>query len=84
MANAKEWLEFGQMFHGHKCPAMPNGLRAGAAAMNKLGVKRTGDGALHAIVEIGSNHCGTCYALRPHQTREKGLYGLCRKTLMIN
>ncbi len=62
MANAREWLEFGQMFHGHKCPAMPNGLRAGAAAMNKLGVKRTGDGALHAIVEIGSNHCGTCYA----------------------
>ncbi len=62
MVKAKEWLEFGQKFHGHKCPAMPNGLRAAEAAMNKLGVERTGDGFLHAIVEIGENHCATCFA----------------------
>jgi formylmethanofuran dehydrogenase subunit E len=36
MTNPQEWLEFGQKFHGHKCPAMPMGIRVGAAAMNKL------------------------------------------------
>jgi formylmethanofuran dehydrogenase subunit E len=34
MVQAGEWLEFGQKFHGHKCPAMPVGLRVDAAAMN--------------------------------------------------
>jgi formylmethanofuran dehydrogenase subunit E len=34
MINPKDSLEFGQKFHGHKCPAMPMGLRVGAAAMN--------------------------------------------------
>ena len=62
MVNAKDWLEFGQKFHGHKCPAMPNGLRVAEAAMNKLGVERTGDGALHAVLELGDNHCATCFA----------------------
>lgn len=62
MVNPKEWLEFGQKFHGHKCPAMPNGLRAAAAAMNKLGVTRTGDSNLHAILELGNHHCAHCFA----------------------
>ena len=62
MVNPKEWLEFGQKFHGHKCPAMPNGLRVGSAAMNALGVERTGDSALHAILDLGDNHCATCFA----------------------
>jgi formylmethanofuran dehydrogenase subunit E len=62
MINAQEWLEFGQKFHGHKCPAMPNGLRVAAAAMNKLGVERTGDSALFAILDLGENHCATCFA----------------------
>ncbi len=62
MVNAKEWLEIGQKFHGHKCPAMPNGLRVAEAAMNKLGVEHTGDSFLHAIVELGDNHCATCFA----------------------
>ena len=62
MVNAKEWLELGQKFHGHKCPAMPNGLRVAETAMNKLGVERTGDSFLHAIVELGENHCATCFA----------------------
>ena len=62
MTNAKDWLEFGQKFHGHKCPAMPNGLRVAAAAMNKLGIERTGDSAIHAILELGENHCATCFA----------------------
>ena len=62
MVNAKDWLELGQKFHGHKCPAMPNGLRVAEAAMNKLGVERTGDSALHVILELGENHCATCFA----------------------
>ncbi|MFB6343111.1 FmdE family protein [Saccharicrinis sp. FJH62] len=62
MVDPKDWLEFGQKFHGHKCPAMPNGLRVGSAAMNALGVERTGDSALHAILDLGENHCATCFA----------------------
>ncbi len=61
MMDPKEWLEFGQKFHGHKCPAMPLGLRAGAAALNALGVERTGDSALIAYVDLGDDHCATCY-----------------------
>ncbi|GAB4342584.1 MAG: FmdE family protein [Calditrichia bacterium] len=61
MTDPKEWLEIGQKFHGHKCPAMPMGLRAGAAALNALGVERTGDSALLALVDLGENHCATCY-----------------------
>jgi len=62
MVDAKEYLELGLKLHGHKCPAMPMGLRVGAAAMNKLGVARTGDSAWLALVELGENHCATCFA----------------------
>ena len=62
MTNPQEWLEFGQKFHGHKCPAMPLGLRVGAAAMNKLGVERAKDGQIVAFVDLGEDHCATCYA----------------------
>ncbi len=61
MTNPKDWLEFGQKFHGHKCPAMPMGLRVGAAAMNRLGVERAKDGQLMAFVDLGDDHCATCY-----------------------
>ncbi len=62
MSEAKEYLEMGLQFHGHKCPAMPLGLRAGAAALNRLGAERTGDSNLLALVELGENHCATCFA----------------------
>lgn len=62
MVNPKEWLEFGQKFHGHKCPAMPMGLRVGAAALNKLGIERAKDGQIVALVDLGDDHCATCYA----------------------
>ena len=61
MVDPKELLEIGQRFHGHKCPAMPMGLRVGAAAMNKLGVERATDGQLVALVELGENHCAACF-----------------------
>lgn len=62
MVNPQDWLEFGQKFHGHKCPAMPMGLRVGAAAMNKLGVERAKDGQIVAFVDLGEDHCATCFA----------------------
>ena len=62
MIDPKTYLEAGQTFHGHKCPAMPLGLRAGAAAMNRLGVTRSPDGQLVALVELGDDHCAHCFA----------------------
>jgi len=62
MIQANDYLHAGLTLHGHKCPAMPLGLRVGAAAMNKLCVERATDGQLMALVEIGENHCATCFA----------------------
>lgn len=50
------------LLHGHKCPAMPMGLRAGQAALEALDVPRAADGQLTALVEIDQDHCATCYA----------------------
>lgn len=57
-----ELFKAGLLLHGHKCPAMPMGLRAGMAALEALGVERAADGQLTALVEIDSEHCATCYA----------------------
>ena len=56
MINAKDWLEYAKKFQGHKCPAMVVGLKAGAAALNKLGVKRAKDRELILLVDVGKNH----------------------------
>lgn len=48
-------------FHGHKCPAMPAGLRAGLAAMAKLGVARARNQELHVIAETGKGHAMGCF-----------------------
>jgi len=61
MVDAREFFEAGLTLHGHKCPAMPLGLRAGAAAMNKLGVPRSSDKTLMALVELGDAHCAHCF-----------------------
>jgi formylmethanofuran dehydrogenase subunit E len=57
----RELLEKGLWFHGHKCPAMPLGLRASLAAMDALGVERAGAGELVALVELDEDHCATCF-----------------------
>ncbi len=62
MIEPKEFLKAGQLLHGHKCPAMPLGLRAGAAAMNVLAVPRAKDKDLFAILELGEDHCAHCFA----------------------
>jgi formylmethanofuran dehydrogenase subunit E len=59
----KEILEGAFNFHGHICWASASGVRAGLAALEALGVKRTGvSDALHCIVEIGDNHGAQCFA----------------------
>lgn len=57
-----EELEAAQYFHGHTCPAMPQGLRAGHLAMDLLGVNRARGGSeLVAIVETGDHHFSGCF-----------------------
>jgi formylmethanofuran dehydrogenase subunit E len=48
-------------FHGHRCPAMPMGYRTAIAAMEKLGVEKAHDGQLAALIELGEDHCATCF-----------------------
>jgi len=61
MIDAKDYLELGMEFHGHKCPAMPLGLRSAAEAMNALGVGRAQDKELHVISETGKGHAAGCF-----------------------
>ncbi len=62
MINPKDYYGSGLVLRGHECPAMPMGLRVGAAAMNALGVERAKDSQLLALVELGEDHCATCFA----------------------
>lgn len=48
-------------FHGHRCWASVAGVRVGLAALEKLGVKRSGGTQLFGIVEIGEEHGGMCF-----------------------
>ena len=61
MTQASDYFDVGLTFHGHKCPAMPLGLRAGAAAMNALGVDRSQDKEVVMIVETGDDHAAGCF-----------------------
>ena len=61
MKNFQELFETGLKFHGHKCPAMPMGLKAGLAAMNALGVERAKDKELTVISETGKGHAAGCF-----------------------
>lgn len=61
MMKAQDYFEVALKFHGHKCPAMPLGLRAGAAAMNALGVERSQDKELVLIAETGNDHAAGCF-----------------------
>lgn len=44
------------LFHGHACPPLVLGIRAGLVAMARLGVGRAVDRDLFAFVELGSDH----------------------------
>ena len=56
-----EILEVGLKFHGHKCPAMPLGIKAGLAAMKVLGVERAQDKELFVKAETGKGHAAGCF-----------------------
>jgi len=61
MENLEEVLETGITFHGHRCPAMPMGLKAGLAAMKALGVERSKDKELFVESETGKGHAAGCF-----------------------
>lgn len=61
MKDLNELFEVGVKFHGHKCPAMPMGLRAGMAAMKALGVERAQDKELFVSSETGKGHAAGCF-----------------------
>jgi len=61
MDDLKELYELGLKFHGHKCPAMPMGIRAGLAALNALNVKRAQDKELVVEAETGEGHAACCF-----------------------
>ena len=61
MEDLKELFEVGMKFHGHKCPAMPMGLRAGLAAMKTLNVERARDKELFVVSETGKEHAAGCF-----------------------
>lgn len=62
MKEMDDLLELGFRFHGHRCPAMPLGIRSALAAMRALGVERSQDKELHLISETGKGHAGGCFA----------------------
>jgi formylmethanofuran dehydrogenase subunit E len=61
MKELNELFEIGMKFHGHKCPAMPMGLRAGMAAMKALNAERSQDKELFVVAETGKEHAAGCF-----------------------
>lgn len=61
MKDLKSIFEMGVEFHGHKCPAMPMGIRAGLAALKALGVERAKDKELIVESETGEGNAAGCF-----------------------
>ncbi len=61
MKEFREYLDVAMRFHGHRCPAMPMGLRAGFKAMEVLGVERAKDKELFVLSETGKGHAAGCF-----------------------
>ena len=57
MVDPREFLKTALLLHGHECPEMVLGLRAGAAAMNWLGVARSMEDQLLALVQFPEVPC---------------------------
>lgn len=53
--------EWAYEFHGHRCPAMPTGYRAGLLAMKKLGVNKASNKELYLVCENGPAHATACF-----------------------
>jgi formylmethanofuran dehydrogenase subunit E len=61
MKELNEYFDVGIKLHGHKCPAMPMGLRAGLAALKALGVERAKDKELVVESETGEGNAAGCF-----------------------
>ncbi len=61
MKGLEDYFDVALAFHGHRCPAMPMGLRAGLAAMKALGVERAKDKELVVESETGEGHAAGCF-----------------------
>jgi len=61
MSQLEKYFQIGLTFHGHRCPAMPMGLRAGFAAMKALGVERAQNKELIVRSETGKGHAAGCF-----------------------
>jgi formylmethanofuran dehydrogenase subunit E len=61
MKDLQSIFEAGFEFHGHECPAMPMGIRAGLAAMKTLGVERSKDKELIVESETGEGNAAGCF-----------------------
>lgn len=57
----EEVYPIGLEFHGHRCPAMPMGIKAGLAAMKILRVEHSADKELSVISETGKGHAAGCF-----------------------
>jgi formylmethanofuran dehydrogenase subunit E len=57
-----DFVRCGTLAHGHACPPLVLGVRAGFVAMNRLGVGRAVDSELFAFVELGSDHYAQGFA----------------------
>lgn len=57
MVDPREFLKAALQLHGHECPEMVLGLRAGAAAMNWLGVERSAEDQLLALLQFPGAPC---------------------------
>ncbi len=57
----KEMFEHAIYFHGHYCPAMPLGLRAGILALKALGSERAKDKELLLLSETSEGHAMGCF-----------------------
>jgi formylmethanofuran dehydrogenase subunit E len=51
-------LEAAELLHGHGCPPLTVGVRAGAFALERLEVARAADRQLFAFVEMSGDHYG--------------------------
>ncbi len=61
MKDLNEYYDVAVQFHGHRCPAMPMGLRAGLAALKALGVERARDKELIVESETGEGNAAGCF-----------------------
>lgn len=57
---SQEELRAAQGFHGNICVPLAVGLKMSYVAMRELGVPRSADRELSAVVEVGNHHWATC------------------------